>query len=91
MHRDDHDLYDDEAWDDDFDEDQPYDDDEPELLVCPECGADVYEDAEQCPSCGMYISPVAAGGGRTVWVTVAAALMVLAILTMVLVPILKTL
>lgn len=48
-----------ESWDDDWDEeyaDDAYDDDDESYTVeCPECGADVYEDAEQCPSCGQYI------------------------------------
>lgn len=25
-------------------------------ITCPECGADVYEDAEQCPACGHWIT-----------------------------------
>ena len=43
--------------DDDFgDEDYAVaDDDEAETVECPECGCDVYEDAEQCPACGSYI------------------------------------
>jgi hypothetical protein len=46
MHEDDPDLDDD--WADD-------DEDESDVVSCPECGADVYEDAEQCPACGQYI------------------------------------
>ncbi len=30
-------------------------DEQAETLPCPECGADVYEDADQCPVCGHYI------------------------------------
>jgi hypothetical protein len=26
------------------------------VFACPECGADVFEDAEQCPECGFYIT-----------------------------------
>ena len=58
-------------WDDDSDElddDYPDDDSEVELVRCPQCGADVYEDAEQCPECGEWITvsthPFA---GRSVW------------------------
>ena len=29
--------------------------DESETVPCPECDAEVYEDAEQCPICGSYI------------------------------------
>ena len=31
------------------------DDDEVELLPCPSCGAEIYEDAEYCSICGEYI------------------------------------
>jgi hypothetical protein len=43
---------DDDGWDD-FDEES---NDETEIIRCPNCGADVYEDAEQCPSCLEYIT-----------------------------------
>jgi len=43
---------DDEDWNDDYDE--PLDDEAP--LPCPECGADVYADAEACPACGYWIT-----------------------------------
>lgn len=23
---------------------------------CPECGADIYDDAERCPACGQYVT-----------------------------------
>ena len=41
------------------------DDDDSPVVPCPECGADVYEDAERCPRCGQYITPRTAGGGKT--------------------------
>lgn len=33
-------------------------DDDPALdvLPCPQCGADVYDDSPQCPACGSYIT-----------------------------------
>jgi ribosomal protein S27AE len=48
-------------WSDDDLEDREYpdeDDDDDETLTreCPQCGADVYEDAEQCPRCGAWIT-----------------------------------
>jgi hypothetical protein len=45
-----------EEW---FDEDPPeVGDDEPvDTIRCPECHADIYEDAEQCPRCGHFILP----------------------------------
>ncbi len=39
-------------------------DDESETVPCPHCGADVYEDAVECPVCGQYITP----GSRDLWV-----------------------
>jgi uncharacterized paraquat-inducible protein A len=30
--------------------------DEDVYFACPECGADVYEEAPQCPACGCYVS-----------------------------------
>ncbi|MBN2216756.1 MAG: hypothetical protein JW719_05230 [Pirellulales bacterium] len=37
---------------------------------CPACGADVYEDADRCPVCGVYITPSGPGrlwAGRPLW------------------------
>lgn len=49
-------------WSDEFDDNEypdPDDDegseDVTETVRCPNCGADVYEDAEQCPRCGEYV------------------------------------
>ena len=53
----DDDLDDDEFPDEDWDEDDIGEqDDEAEVLPCPHCGADVYEDAPKCPACGHYIT-----------------------------------
>ena len=41
--------YPDEPEDEDSLEDDVY-------IGCPECGADVYEDALQCPACGFYMA-----------------------------------
>lgn len=48
---------------DDFDEDHEWVDDDADdsaddLLVCPNCRADVHEDTQQCPHCGEWITPV---------------------------------
>ncbi len=40
---------------DDFDNDD-FDDELTETVPCPECGAEVYEDAVRCPVCGAYIT-----------------------------------
>ena len=31
------------------------DDSAAETVPCPACGADIYEEAEQCPVCGEYV------------------------------------
>jgi hypothetical protein len=53
-------MYDDEDddWyddDEDLQDDDLYDDDELEMVICPECRAEIYEEAEQCPECGAYV------------------------------------
>lgn len=55
--------FDEEMEDDDFDdesdgyyfEDDLHDDDPLDLLPCPHCGAEIYEEAPQCPACGNYV------------------------------------
>lgn len=42
----------DDEWDD-----EPFDDDESDVANCPECGAEVYEDAERCDACGHWFLP----------------------------------
>ena len=44
-------------WEDDgYDESWGTADDEPvDTVPCSNCGAEVYEDAEQCPRCGEWI------------------------------------
>lgn len=39
------------------------DDDETATLSCPACDAEVYEDADVCPSCGASMTPVARRSG----------------------------
>jgi len=57
----------DELRDDEFPDDN-YDDDLNETIPCPECRAEVYEDAEQCPHCGHYItSETNVWSGRPAW------------------------
>jgi hypothetical protein len=56
---------------DDWDEDNWNDDsdDATETIVCPNCGIDVYEDAEQCPGCHEYImsGSLSAWESKPVW------------------------
>ena len=46
-----------------------YDDDGPPTVPCPHCGEEMFEDAEQCPECGQYVSkedaPAAPGAGKS--------------------------
>ena len=44
----------DEHYLDDYDDDP--DDPEEDLLPCPCCGADIFEDSVQCPICGEYVT-----------------------------------
>ena len=61
-----HDI-DEEAWGEEESE-EFVDDDVSETLPCPECGRPVYEDAVQCPFCGLYITPsTSVWSGRPVW------------------------
>ena len=56
---------------DEYGDDETTDDDDSDTIPCPDCGADVYEDAEQCPACGSYIVPASHSlSGRPIWWTV---------------------
>lgn len=73
---------DDEPDGDDYDAETDYDPDDPEtypeglyvdneraLVPCPHCRAEIDEESEQCPKCGMYISREEAPSGKaSVWV-----------------------
>ncbi len=62
----DDDLEDDEFLDED--EAEELDDDQTALAECPRCGVDIYEDAEQCPLCGEWIThSTSVWGGRPWW------------------------
>lgn len=56
--------------DDEFpsDDDLFEDDDEALYVTCNHCGADVYEESEVCPECGMYVSSASSPWqGRPAW------------------------
>jgi len=58
------------------------DDDIGETIPCRSCGADVYEDALQCPECGDYVS-LSGGGffaGRPWWFVVLGVLGIVALI-----------
>jgi predicted amidophosphoribosyltransferase len=44
--------FEDEAEDEDWDQNP----DEDETMPCPHCQASIYDDAERCPECGLYLS-----------------------------------
>ncbi|MBN1491930.1 MAG: hypothetical protein JXA69_18605 [Phycisphaerae bacterium] len=60
--------WDDEAWSDEAD-DEGLGTDESDVeaytLPCPACGAMVYEDADKCPHCGEWITPVGEAARRS--------------------------
>ena len=65
----------------DYDPDDPetypaglYADDSRALVPCPHCRAEIDEEAEQCPKCGMYITKedTPSGGKSVVWVVLMA-------------------
>ena len=77
---------------DDYDAGTDYDPDDPEtypaglyvhgdesaVVPCPHCRAEIDEEAEQCPKCGMYVTKEDAPRGGKSWVWIV--LMVLALL-----------
>jgi len=76
-----------EDEDDDWENPEADDDSDDEstaLYDCPECGAEVYEDCEQCPSCRQYITPrsrsrFAPGSSFLTWAAILALLGVIAV------------
>ncbi len=44
------------------------DDDEGTTVSCPECGAEVYDDADQCNACGWFlVHDTRVWSGRSYW------------------------
>jgi hypothetical protein len=58
---------DEDGWEPDEGEWQPEPEDEDETVPCPHCQAPVYEGAEQCPACGLYLSEEDAPPSRKSW------------------------
>ena len=54
--------------------------DEPAEMECPSCGSRVIEDAQQCPACGDWITPVEPRGAfsKKWWFAIAVLLMLYA-------------
>lgn len=83
----DHDDYDSE---DEFD-DYEYDEDSEEscTIICPSCGADVYEDADRCPVCDDYIiARHSRSFGQPAWVVATAVVLLISMLLWFLAPLL---
>ena len=77
----------DELRDSEFSDDDPCDDcddsdDElTETAPCPRCGAEMYEDAVQCPACGSYVTHTTnVWSGRPAWWIVLGLLGILAVI-----------
>ncbi len=46
----------------------PWDEDSVETVICPECGTDVYEEADRCPVCGRYMTTETRfWSGKPIW------------------------
>lgn len=70
------------SYEDDYAEDwQEYDDDSTPTVVCSNCQADVYEEADRCPNCGEFLigtqSPLV---GKPTWYVVIGLLGIVAVL-----------
>ncbi len=55
-------------------------------LPCPECGAEIYEDAERCPACGAYVVMRLSDTGRRPWWWVAVVIVLVGLLLLLFVP-----
>ncbi len=57
------------------------DEDDLDTLPCPECGKHFYEELEQCPHCGQYVThSTSALAGKSWWYVALALLGVLAVI-----------
>lgn len=79
-----HELGDDEYPE--YPDEEDLDDETSETLPCPECGAEVYEDAPRCPACGAYITPGSRSrsGPHAWWIVLGLVAAILAVLAFVL-------
>ncbi|WDI44208.1 hypothetical protein [Bremerella sp. P1] len=44
-------MYDSDEYDEDWIDDEPEDDDQDNTMICPECGAEIFDDVDVCPVC----------------------------------------
>ncbi len=72
-----------DEWEGDSFEEPEWDADDDDVSLtrpCPQCGAEVYEDAEQCPQCGEYITFSSnVWDGKPVWWVVLGLLGIIAV------------
>lgn len=52
-----------EEWE--YPEPDPDDDETPDLVACPHCGNEIFEDAEQCPRCQQYLLKTGSAAAAT--------------------------
>lgn len=70
----------DELRDSEFPDENDFDDDSGLTAACPDCGAEVYEDAVRCPVCGSYVTyGTNVFSGRPTWWIVLGLLGILAV------------
>lgn len=62
----------DDVWDDDEDDETA---DEDATIPCPHCRRPIYEEAQRCPYCGIYISEEDAAPARKPWWIIVGALL----------------
>ena len=75
-----YDSEDQESWWDDAELDLP-DDQAGEVVPCPHCGLEIYEEAQQCPHCGDYVTHrLGIWSQRPIWWTIIGVLGILATL-----------
>lgn len=74
-------------WQDDDSPDEEWveddGDEEGEILSCPSCGGSVHEDAQQCPHCGDWITPVDTRGAWKHWIWIAAVILLVSALAII--------
>jgi len=63
-----------------------HDDPPSRTLPCPECGAEIYEDAERCPACGAYVVMRLSDTRRRPWWWVAVVIGLVGLLLLLFVP-----
>ncbi|HVK10767.1 MAG TPA: hypothetical protein VM597_18510 [Gemmataceae bacterium] len=61
-----------EEWGDDDTEYVPCERDNDPTMECPHCKATVFDESEQCPACGQYLSAETTPAAKPAWIVVTA-------------------